>query len=473
MPLSLRISIITIALASFISSAVGQVGRTPNFLNQQRQVEEEIRLGLDRTLPASQKVLLDWGGWYGSYIFLFNDGIEDRTLRRQDVRIWGSLNADGGIHQGYARLRMSYNDYNTHQSYDCNDDDFSGADLDRGWYQIDFSKFLRKHSSINLPLDLKVKAGRDYIIFGTGYALSMPLDSVQIIADVGDFEINTLLAKSISSYDNIDSSRIDSGRTDRGFYGIQLQYKGLKNHEPFVYYFSQNDRQKDINEFIFKQKWDYDSEYIGIGSVGQFTPTLRYSTELVYETGSSYGDKQYMDPNEIEAWGFDFLLTWMPNWKMSPTFSAEYMFASGDSDRLNSPTNAANGNKAYTTDYSFNGFGYRNTGLSLAPDLSNIHIWRLGGAFFPFEKNSRPWLRKMQLGADYFLYHKDKSEAAISDYLADQPNGYIGWEMDYYMNWRFTSDLALTTRFGCFFPGSAYSEQEARQFFLAGLTWNF
>jgi hypothetical protein len=465
--------VMMITLGMFVPAAIAQVDRTQSFLNQQRQVEDDIRLQLDRTLPASQKVLLDWGGWYGSYLFSFDDGERERILRRQDIRLWGSLNADDGIHQAYARMRLSYNDYNTGDSYDGNDDDLEGPDLDRGWYQLDLAKLLRKHGEVDLPCDLTVKAGRDYVIFGTGYALSLPLDAVQVTTGLGDLKIDTLLARSITSYDNLDTSRPDPGRSDRCFYGVQLRYTGFKNHEPFLYYFSQRDRQNDVDPFIFGQKWAYDSDYLGLGSTGQLASNLRYTAEFVYQGGKSYGDRQYFDPNDIAAFGWDLQLIWTPHWKTSPTFSAEYMFASGDGDRLISPTNAVGGNEPFTNDTGFNGFGYRNTGLSLAPDLSNLHIWRIGGAFFPFEKDRRPWLRKMQFGADYFLYHKNKSNAAISDYLADQPNGFVGWEMDYYLNWRFTSDLAWTARMGCFYPGDAYSDREARTFFLTGLTWNF
>jgi hypothetical protein len=467
--------IITVTTGYFSSHALAQQDRTQSFLNQQRQLDEDIRVQLDRTLPASQKVLMDWGGWLGSYIFLFDDGIKNRTLLRQDFRLWGSMNAEGGIHQAYVRLRMSYNSYNHGESYDGNDNDLEGADLDRGWYQLDLAKLLRKHGSLDLPVDLTIRAGRDYIIYGTGYALSLPLDAVQITTGLGYLKLDALIGKSISSYDNLDTSRPDPGRSDRCFYGVQLRYTGIKKHEPFIYYFQQHDRQNDTNPLLFEQKWGYDSGYLGFGSTGQIARNVRYSSEFVYENGKSYGNGQYFDPNDISAYGWDAELIWMPRWKTSPTFSLEYMFASGDADRLYSPTNALNGNTAFTDDNSFNGFGYRNTGLSLAPDLSNIHIWRAGAAFFPLERQKQDWLKKIQLGTDFFLYYKNKRYAAISDPLADQPDGYIGWEMDYYINWRITSDLAWTARLGCFFPGDAYSSSNdaERTFFLTGLTWSF
>jgi hypothetical protein len=154
-----------------------------------------------------------------------------------------------------------------------------------------------------------------------------------------------------------------------------------------------------------------------------------------------------------------------------PRVAGEYMFASGDGDRLFSPTNAAGGNRGDDQDSSFNGFGFRDTGLALSPINSNLHIWRLGGSFKPLEKVRG--FRDFEFGTNWFLYHKHHSRGAISDPLADEFEGYVGWEMDYFVNWRIASDLSWTCRWGMFFPGSAYSEDSSRHFFFTGLTWSF
>ena len=52
-------------------------------------------------------------------------------------------------------------------------------------------------------------------------------------------------------------------------------------------------------------------------------------------------------------------------------------------------------------------------------------------------------------------------------------SGYLGWEMDYYVNWRLTSDWSWTTRFGTFFPGRAFSDQTTRTFLLVAVTYSF
>jgi hypothetical protein len=446
---------------------------TQSYINQQRQFEETQRLELDRKLPAQQKVLLDWGGWYSSNIFLFDDSTKDRTLRRQDFRLWGSMNADQGIHQMYVRMKLAYDDFNHGTGFDGDEDDLEGPNLERGWYQLDLAKFLRKKGGVDVPFDFTVKIGREYAMFGTGYALSMPLDMIQMTGGFGNLKIDGLLGRTIHSWDNLDSSRPHAGRSERYFYGVQARYTGFQKHQPFVYYLWQNDVQDDGNPIFQFQQWQYDSEYLGLGSTGELAKNLRYSGEVVYQRGKSYGDGAFLSRDDVCAFGWDYELDYFMPVKTSPKFSLEYMFASGDPDRLFSPTDAMGGNRSGTRDHGFNAFGYRNTGMALAPDLSNIHIWRAGASFMPLEKHRSELLRKIEMGTDWFLYNKNRSQAAISDPLADEQSGFVGWEMDYYVNWRFTNDLVWTARYGAFFPGKSYSDYDVKTFFLTGITWSF
>jgi hypothetical protein len=209
---------------------------------------------------------------------------------------------------------------------------------------------------------------------------------------------------------------------------------------------------------------------VGFGSRGELADDLHYGAEWVLERGKSFGDRRFLHRKQIKAWGFDLELRYVPPWRMRPEFSLEYMFASGDPDRLGSPTDAIGGNSR-GNDYSFVGFGYRDTGLSFAPLLSNVHIWRAGAGFYPFEKIE--FLRDMECGTDLFLYHKHRRDGAVSDPTADEQSGYLGWEVDVFTNWRMTSDLAVTVRYGAFFPGDAFSDRTTRTFFLTGLTWSF
>ena len=453
---------------------LGLDGRDPTsdaFLNRQRQIELQADKRRISDLPAAQRFRVDYGGWFDSYVFLFDDGRESsRTFRQNELRLWANISADRGIHEMYIRGRGSYTDFNHGDSFTRNEDDFDGFNLERGWYQMDIAKALRLYGDANAPFELKVKVGRELIQPGTGYAIALPLDAVQVQTEIAHFETTFTVGRTPSSTENIDRSRPVADTSERNFYIIEEKYKGFDKHTPFVYYAWQSDHtHEDPPDYL--QEYTYDSQYLGFGSTGELVKNLRYSSEWVIERGSSYGDDRFLHSDDIKAWGFDNLVEYLFDHPTKPTIAFEYMYASGDSDRLGSPTNADGGNRNDHVDNSFVGFGFRDTGLSLSPRLSNIHIWRVGGSFRPLPQIEA--MKNLELGSDWFLFAKDRQAAAISDVSADRQSSYVGWEMDYYANYRVTSDLSLTVRYGVFFPGTAYSDQSNRTFLLTGLSWSF
>lgn len=471
-----RFLIVLIAVVGGSSgAAVAQMslnsGESTAFIERQRALDRENQAKLQRELPAAQKLRVDYGGWYNSYFFLFDDGINSsRTLRQNELRLWTNISADRGIHQAYARMRATYLDWNHGDSFTPNEDDLDGPNLERGWYQFDLAKALRVYGSYDAPFELKVKVGRDLVNAGTGYAINLPLDHVQIIGEWQDFETSMIIGKVPSSTYNIDRGRAVADHSDRNFWILEEKYKGWDRHEPFAFVAWQKDgTSEDPPDWL--QEYNYDSTYIGMGSTGELIPNLKYSTEWDIERGQSYGNKRFLERDEIKAWGFDHRLDYYFRHKTKPVLSAEYMFASGDANRLGSPTNAEGGNRNDHVDRSFSGFGFRDTGLSFAPRLSNIHIWRAGGSFRPLPDIEIT--KELEVGTDYYLYYKNKKVAAVSDDLADIQTGYLGWEMDYYANYRIFSDLSWTVRFGTFFPGSAFTDQTTRTFLLTGITWSF
>lgn len=467
---------VALALAAAMSGEVfAQLGLdsggSDSFLGRQRALERENERKLQRDLPLSQKFLVDWGGWYNAYLFLFDDGIESsRTLRQNDLRLWASFTADRGIHQGYARLRMSYLDWNAGDSFTSNEDDLEGPNLERGWYQFDIGRAIRGYGGHDFPLELKLKIGRDLVYVGTGYAIDLPLDHVRLQTEWHSLETTFTVGKTPASTENIDRSRSVSDHSDRNFWIVEQRYKGLDNHEPFFYIAWQDDNtSEDPPDYL--QKYRYSSRYIGLGSTGEVFENMRYSTEWVVERGRSFGNQRFLRHDTIKAWGFDHRLDYFFRHKTKPVLSLEYMFASGDANRLGSPTNAPGGNRNDFVDRSFIGFGFRDTGISFSPRLSNIHVWRLGGSFRPLPEVEA--VKDLELGSDWYFYAKNRSGAAVSDGLADRQSGYLGWEMDYYANYRILSDLSWTVRFGAFFPGKAFTDRTTRTFLLTGITWSF
>lgn len=448
-----------------------QTSSDDSLLQRQRFLNEQTRKALDRELPTADKFSLDVGGWLDFYVLSFSDGDQEhRTLKQSNFRVYGGLTLDRGVHQAYARVRTTYNDWNSGDVFDTPENDLDGPNLERGWYQFDLRRAFEEYQGTALPFDLTFKIGRDFAQIGTGYALSLTLDQVQLISEWQGFETTFIAGRTPKSTDNIDQSPMVDDQSERDFWIIQERYKGFDGHQPFVFLAYQRDHTEE-DPIHLLQNFQYDSQYLGFGMTGELIRNLRYSTEWVIERGTSYGDRRFLFKDNIRAWAFDNILEYYFDHRMQPRLIFEYMFASGDQNRLGSPTDAIGGNRRDNTDKSFVGFGYRDTGLAFAPRLSNIHIWRFGGAFRPFPDVDA--VRDLELGTDWFLYAKHRSDAAVSDPLADRQSAYLGWEMDYFANYRITSDLAWTIRYGLFFPGKAFSDQEMRSFFLSGVTWSF
>jgi hypothetical protein len=460
------------AAAALPASAQRGTGREEpaSFINQQRVLEDRIRREQEAEIGDSWRGVFDWGGWFSSYGFLYDDGVESsRTLRRNDLRLWSRARLEGGAHEFYLRIRASYLDYNSGDSYDGNDDDLDGPNLERGLYRFDLAKAIQATGGMAPETNLIFSAGRDLVYWGTGLAMASNLDHVSLQTNVGGLELIGLAGKSVGSTPDIDLSRTAT-RSHRNFFGGKLAYVDSERHEPFLYALWQRDDNTEARYTPF-QRFDYDSFYFGVGSTGELAPRWHYETEWVIERGHSYGDGQYRRRNDIRAWAFVNQLEYLFPGPRKARASAEYLFGSGDSGRLQSPTDSVGGNTGDFTDRSYVGFGFRDTGLSFAPLYSNLHMWRVGASLYPWPEDRR--LRRLQLGTDWYLFHKHHRSGAVSDPTADLGSGFLGWEMDYYANWQVTSDLAWTARFGTFFPGDAFSDQTTRTFLLVGMTWSF
>ncbi len=463
--------LVAVFLLGGAAPAMAQRVEPDAFLNQQRSIEELIRAERDKLGPLTEDVEVDYGGFYSLFTFLYDDGVNSsRTFRRHDLRVWTRLGFQSGAHEIYARGRLSFIDFNSGDQFD-NEDDVEGMNLERGYYKFDLARAMVAYGGERIDYNLEFKIGRDLTEFGTGYVLSTPLDQLWLRASVADFHITGLLGKTIGSSQDFDFSR-GAQRTRRSFAGVEARYQGFERHEPFAYVLWQRDHSRDVRRpAAARQRFDYDSFYAGIGSTGEIVSNLSYSAEFVAETGESYSTGAFARKNNIAAWAWDMQLEYLFDSTGKPRVGVGYMFASGDSDRLFSPTSTVGGNSRGFKDSSFIGFGYRDTGLSFAPTLSNVHIWRAGASVHPFPDHEA--LDHFEVGTNWFLYNKHQAHAAVSDPLATTRSGYLGWEMDYYANWSISSDLAATARYGVFFPGDAFADQTTRTYLLLGLTWNF
>jgi hypothetical protein len=137
-----------------------------------------------------------------------------------------------------------------------------------------------------------------------------------------------------------------------------------------------------------------------------------------------------------------------------------------------SVTNTQNGNTS-KKDTNFLYFGYLDTGYALSPELSNLHVYRVGLELSPFEKCAV--LKRLKTNINYYRYYKDKSSGGIGDTDATQASSDIGSEIDASLDWKIFSDLSLTLQYGHFMPGDAYpgATSKSEDYFSASTTLQF
>ncbi len=412
------------------------------------------------------------GGWFNFALFDYTDP-EDRRRRTQrlfTLRGWASLNVQG-VHQAYFRGLLGWEDWNSGDNPKLRGDEDIDPVVERAWYQLDLAQLHRNRTGREPPVALKIKVGRAYTQIGTALTLSVPMDMIQFDVSTGAWDVMALLGRTVSRTPNIDPSEPVATRLRRSIWGVEVAYNGLARHRPFVYFLSNSDdpkpRPRDPN-----QSFGYDSHYVGLGSTGSvLDPNLHYQCELVGEWGKTYSDGVTAGRDPIQAFAADFLVEYYFRRPGRPRVQAEYLFASGDSDRRVSATSTIGGNRAGTVDHAFNAFGFRDTGLAFAPRISNLQMFMVGGSFFPFENHR--WFRKMEVGTKAFFYQKAKSGGPISVISAGKDSRYLGMEWDVFCDWRITSDVAFTIRYGAFGPGGAFSDQSCVQFFYTGVTFSF
>ncbi|UCC94870.1 MAG: alginate export family protein [Candidatus Omnitrophota bacterium] len=438
-----------------------------------RRIEEEKRQALESTQISApkdtQRLTFDYGGWIQFRYIDYENDDNDREAQdsldytySSDIRLW--LKAvlappqDAlyeNRHSFYLRLKnLLVDDFpdKPEGGYD-----YDGPHLDYAYFIFDVRPFW-------------LQVGRHYFSVGEGIAYSNVNDGAQILFHSRDWDLKTFVAHTLPHEDNIDTSVPGySKSSDRFYYGLEARSRAIPEHEFYGYLLIQRDFSNEEPEDPL-QEYTYDSQYIGLGAQGEITPQMHYWLEVIKEGGRS----RVFETNakkDIDAWAVDLGLQYEWQVYSHPTLAIEYAYGSGDSERL-SVTDTAGGNLE-GKDANFLYFGYLSTGYALAPRLSNIHFYRIGASFKPFEKHT--FFKNLSLGVDYYRYYKDKSAGGISDLEATESSSDIGSEIDVTLSWQIFSDLEFTLQYGHFYPYDAYpaTTNKGEDYFSVSLTTLF
>jgi len=475
--------LLLLAVSTTPTRAQSQQDALSRFERQLEQIRRDTTLQVDTSVPVGQRLLFDYGAFVQfGYLSLDDNRNDNHVLRQYDVVGYVRANHDGA-NEVFLRGRTGYRDFNDRDSFDGRGDEVIDPDLDRGYYRFDLRRYDAAYRGRTADtFNLVFEAGRDLVYWGNGLTLGVPIDGVITDLTFGNLTLEVVAGVTPTRTVDFDFSRPSfDHNTRRGFYGAILSAQ-LGVHRPFVYALAQRDYNTENHRLIENQdvRFKYDSYYLGAGSSGTLlTDRLAYGVEAVLEGGRTYSsnfgtvdDTTVSVPqgkDDVRAWAADVRLDYLFAGARKARLSAEAILASGDPDRqVTSAT--VGGNRHGTADHAFNAFGFLNTGLAFAPEVSNLAALRLGASTFPAPGVST--FERLQLGLDVFVYAKLREDAPVNEpTTADR---YLGVEPDLYINWQITNDFSLAVRYGAFFPGSAFGpNDDVRQFFYAGVTYAF
>jgi hypothetical protein len=450
----------------------------------------ETRVRANEIIPDGQRALIDFGAELSiGYLTTKEGDGENRAERIYSLIGYARVNIDG-VQEAFVRGRYEYDDYvEQNQSFDGRGSRENDDKLDRAYYKFDLGRYLQAYQGNTSGSGLSIQGGRDLVYWANGLVLGQRLDGVIVNANAGLLSLQTIAGVTPKYTVDFDYSRPSyETDTNRGFYGGMLT-ADLGAHHPFIYLLSERDYNDSGPVDISSTgagpgvtgRFRYDATYLGFGSTGNLGDNLLYSVEAVYEGGSDLTTPVQVQgaavvntgpqtSQQIRAGALDARLEYVIPSAYKPRFTLEETIASGDHDRQNS-RNTVFGNGPGSDDNAFNAFGLINAGLAFNPNLANLSITRLGASAFPLPSLSLT--RRLQLGADLFLYNELARHDAIDESTAGSGR-YLGTEPDLYVNWQLTSDLTFTVRYGIFFPTAKLVENSVdRQFFYMGMTYAF
>ncbi|MBA4119690.1 MAG: hypothetical protein C0513_03205 [Isosphaera sp.] len=462
----------------------------------QRRIEQilrtesvsDLRLRTDLSLSLAERTAFEYGGSVGfTGIFLNDSEGESRTLLAPEVTLFARASLDG-VHEGFFRARFRYQDFSAGDSFDGRQDRFVQPFHDRYWYQFDLRRALKVYQGVDSDFNLNVRVGRQFVDWGASLVLSETLYAVRPTFEFGPaWRIEGLAGITPDHTVDFDASRIDFDTgTRRAYYGGRLVYTLPNANEVYAFGLFMEDLYSDLRSrflpILNPVQFAYDSTYVGVGSRGGITNDLAYEMEVVGQFGRSFSDPfrpptlVFVGPppqtrEDVRAWAARGQFTYLFRDRTDAQIEGEALFFSGDEDRLSS-TDTVGGNLTGTTDQAFNSLGFANVGLAFAPSLSNLVAGRIGYRAFPFRSLAGGALDDLQLGVDGIMFFKAVASGGIDEPTTD--DSFLGGELDFSATYRLTSDLALSVRYGVFFPGDAIARpNNTRHFVLFNVTLAF
>ncbi len=455
---------------------------------EQEMLDNEIQRRLDqhRGQTLGEQMTFDYGASIRlGLVKLDNAQRQPYGLRQYEANTYMQATIGGG-HRFFGNLRFLYSDYYNSD----NENGLLNPVGNRYWYEFDLANWQRANEGTAGDINLNVRVGRQFVNWNSGLVWSNDLYGAKMRLGMDKLSIEGLVGVSARSglYD-FDISRPDYDTdTNRHTYAVRAQYELSPELAPFISYFLQRDHNDDrsvlintgLGPPIVPVEYHYNSNYLSFGSNGSIGNQFLYSLEMVHESGDGLstpfinraGTAWIQTEEHIDAWAGVLNMVYMARDASLSRLECTLAFGTGDGDRLASASTLG-GNQTGSGDRAFNSLGYINTGLALAPNITNLLMARVGGSTALPINPKRP--NDLRIGLDVFLFGKTTVGAPTS--VPTTNHRWIGWETDIRIDWRITSDVNFNLRYGLFIPNrgnpsNTFADQ-VRQFVYGGISYAF
>jgi hypothetical protein len=451
---------------------------------EQQMLDEEIdrRLADHRGQTFGEKLTLDYGaslrfGWAK----LDDANFNPYGLRQYEANVYVQATAGGG-HKVFGNLRFLYSQYYNSEN---SNNGYLNPIGNRYWYQFDLGDWQRANEGAAGPFDFNIRAGRQFITWNSGLVWSNDIYGAKMRASWEALSFESVVGVSARSglYD-FDTSRPNyDSDTNRHVWGIRGQYEISPELSPFVSYFVQrdhNDETMSLPAPFGTMEFGYDSQYLSFGTDGSIGNQFLYMLEICHESGTGYSRPVLggQTQNKIDAWAGVLNMVYLLRDDQLTRVEMTLGFGTGDGERLTS-SSTAGAPPPGKDDRQFNSFGYVNTGLALAPSMSNLLMARVGASTGIPINPRRP--DDLRIGADFFLLGKTRVKGVLMTgapiSVRSSHSRYVGWECDFRVDWRITSDVSFNFRYGLFVPNggnpAADQDDQVRQFVYGGISYAF
>ncbi|MBM4115640.1 MAG: hypothetical protein FJ252_07175 [Phycisphaerae bacterium] len=459
--------------------------------NQQDAIQRQTFL---ESTPLSERILLDVGGSFRFGQNYIDDAFGNTSqLQQYDSRWYARAELDG-VHRFYGRLRLWYNVWESDDGASAppNEDGWTVPIGELYWYELDLGGAMANSGKRRSDLDLKLRGGRQYIVWGQGLTLSTYMYAGTFDWTIGQINIQGLAGVTAGN-DTVDFDTSRPGYdtdTDRAYYGLKAEWRRGQDLVPYCFALLQQDGNAGQTDVLldglapggggYPTEFDYESQYYGIGATGSLGRSWQWRAEAVYETGTTLsssisptGDVLPQVEDDISAWAGVVGLQRAFDDRAQTRFDLQSIVGSGDAGRLDSG-NTLGGPQPGQVDKEFNSNGFLYTGYVLSPSPANLWINSVG--------LSGNWLsqwrafRDMRFGLTGFTYLRLDPEAPITAFVDKGGSNWVGWELDASIDWRIMSDVNLQFLYGAFFPNDEIfpdNQDDARHFIYGGVTYAF